>query len=213
MSISPVMRRSLGATWDGQAPASSPSGAIRNLWKFQRGVPASPKTVGDPAVERMGLGADDPAFLRQRKVDSVIGFAELLDLGRRSRLLLAEIVGRHAEHHEAAVAVVLPQRFETAVLRRIPAERRGVDDQHRPAPPGVERQLFAVDRNKFELVGIIGGGHRQPSVRQGFGLRGQHSASCAAGKPPHFALRRLGRSRRLSPVSARAARRCFWCFF
>ena len=78
---------------------------------------------GDPAVERMGLGADNPAFLRQREVDGVIGLAELLDLGRRSRLLLAEIIGRHAEHDEPPVAVALPQRLETAVLRRVSAER------------------------------------------------------------------------------------------
>ena len=43
LSISPVMRRSVGPTEDGQAPMSSPSGPIRYLWKFHRGVPASPR--------------------------------------------------------------------------------------------------------------------------------------------------------------------------
>ena len=103
-----MIRGSVGATCAGQAPASSPSGRDQEFVKVPARRSGLAQGVGDPAVERMGLGADNPAFLRQRKVDGIIGFAELLDLGRRSRLLLAEIIGRHAEHDEAAVAVALP---------------------------------------------------------------------------------------------------------
>src|SRR5207249_1874917 len=68
--------------------------------------------AGGPAIERVGVGADDAVFLGQREIDLVIRLAELLDVGRRPRLLLAEIVGRHAEHDEALGAIAAPQRFE-----------------------------------------------------------------------------------------------------
>ncbi len=44
-SISAVIAASPGRTCAGQAPASWPSGPIRYLWKFQRGVPASPRVA------------------------------------------------------------------------------------------------------------------------------------------------------------------------
>ena len=112
------------------------------------------KLDGDPAVERMGAAADDPVFLGQREIDLVVGLAELFDLGSRTRLLLAEIVGRHAEHNKAARLIPPPQGFEVAVLRRVATERSRVDDKHRPAAPFRQGQLVAVDRDKLELVGV-----------------------------------------------------------
>ena len=111
---------------------------------------------GDPAVERVGGGADDPDLLGQREVDLVVGLAELFYLGGAAGLLLAEIVRGHAEHDEAAVAVALPQRLEIAVLRRVAAKRGDVDHQHRTAAPFGQRQLVAVERDEFELIGVAG---------------------------------------------------------
>src|SRR6266849_1529403 len=93
------------------------------------------KRLCDPTIEWVHLGADDAALFGKREVDRVICRAELFDLGRRSRLLLPEIVRWHPEHNETAIAEALPQRFEIAVLRGIAAERSGVDDEHRPTAP------------------------------------------------------------------------------
>src|SRR3546814_8687862 len=53
------------------------------------------------------------------------------DLGLRARLLRAEIVRRHAQHHQPAVAVTPPQRLQLGILRGEAAFRGGVDDHPR----------------------------------------------------------------------------------
>src|SRR5205814_8407705 len=102
----------------------------------------------------MGGAADDPIFLGQRKIDLVVGLTELFDLRRRTRILLAEIVGRHTEHNKAARLIPPPQGFEVAALRRGATERSRVDDKHRPAAPFRQWQLVAVARDKLKLVGV-----------------------------------------------------------
>ena len=123
-------------------------------------VPARQRALAqgraDPAVERMRRGADHPDLLGQREINLVVGLAERLDLRGAARLLLAEIVARHAEHDEPPVAVLPPQRFEVAVLRGVAAEGGGVDDQHRAAAPLGERHPLAAQRDELELVGIAG---------------------------------------------------------
>src|SRR6202040_1064888 len=78
---------------------------------------------GNPAKEGMRLGPDHLLLFREREVDGIVAFTEFLDLRRRARLLLAEIVGRHADDDDPAVAVALPQRLEILVLRGEAAER------------------------------------------------------------------------------------------
>src|SRR4029077_19959622 len=99
----------------------------------------------DPAVERVCLAANDPALFGQRKVDGVIRRAEPLDLGGRTRLLPAEIVGRHTEHDETTIAIALPHGFEIAVLWGVPAKGGGIDHEHRPPAPRIDWQGFAID--------------------------------------------------------------------
>ena len=77
----------------------------------------------------MGLGAVDVDLREQREVDAVIERAEVLDLRFVAGFLVAELVAGEAEHHEAAVGVVLPQLFQPRVLRREPALGGDVDDQ------------------------------------------------------------------------------------
>src|ERR1700730_5206969 len=113
------------------------------------------KRLSDPAIERMGFAADDAGFLGKREVDRITRGAEALNLGRRSRLLRPEIVRRHAEHDEPAIAVALPQLLEIAILRRIPAMGGGVDPKPRPTAPSRHRQPVAVDRVELEPIGIL----------------------------------------------------------
>src|SRR5260221_8263315 len=56
-SISSATARSVGRTEEGQAPSSMPSGPIRDLWKFQSGVPASPSSA---EIQRKKGGACGP---------------------------------------------------------------------------------------------------------------------------------------------------------
>src|SRR5260221_1253898 len=123
--------------------------------------------LGDPAEERMRGGADDVLLVGERKIDRVVALAELLDLVGRARLLLAEIVRRHTDDDEAAIAVLTPERLEILILRGVAAERGGVDDENRVPAILRQRQLFAVDRGEFEIVTlhattlrVTGGGHR-----------------------------------------------------
>src|SRR5204863_7470548 len=118
------------------------------------------EVLSDPAVERVGLAADQPVLFGQREVHREIRGAELLDLAGRARLLPAEVVGRNAEHDEPTIAIALPQRFEIAVLWGVPAKGSGIDDEHRAPAPRIERQGLAVDRNELEAIGVIGVSHR-----------------------------------------------------
>ena len=108
--------------------------------------------VGDPAIERVGPGADHALFRGHGEIDGVVRLAEGPYLRFVMRLLAAEIVRRHAEHDQPAVPVTLPQRLQIAVLGGESAERSRVDDQNRP--PGIvgHRQRAAVDGGEVEPV-------------------------------------------------------------
>ena len=133
----------------------------------------------DPAVERVRLAADDPALFGQRKIDGVIRRAELLDFAGRARFLPAKVVGRHAEHDEPAIAIALPQGFKIAVLWGVPAKGSGIDDEHRPSAPRIERQALAVDRNELESVGVIGVTHHDLRRLESLQRCRKHSAVSA----------------------------------
>src|SRR5262249_28316339 len=125
--------------------------------------------LGDPAIEGMSLAADYPVLFGEREIHRITRGAKALDLGSRSRLLLPEIVRRHAEHDEPAVAVAPPQRLEITVLRGVPAIGSGVDHENGSTPPIFHCQPVAVDRRKFESIRILGGSHRRPPAS--FGCR------------------------------------------
>src|SRR5207253_5404041 len=115
----------------------------------------------------------------QRKVDGVIRRAELLDLACRARLLPAKVVGRNTEHDESTIAIALPQGFEIAVLWSVPAKGSGIDDEHRPPAPRIERQALAVDRNELESVGVIGVTHHDLRRLESLQRCRKHSAVSA----------------------------------
>lgn len=114
--------------------------------------------LGDPAVERVGFRPGHRVFRGHREVDPEIHLAELPDLLGAARLLPAEIVRRHAQHDEAAVAVLVPQRLQPLILRRETAARGGVHHQHRTAAILVERQRPALDGLEAEIEAISGRG-------------------------------------------------------
>ena len=121
-----------------------------------------PEFVGNPAIQRVGVGADDPLLGGHREIHAVIGFAKRLDRRLVVRLLAAEVVRRHAEHDQSALAVAFPERLQFLVLRRETAERRRVHEQQRPAGVVGERQRRSVDPAEIELVRRTGvPGHRQ----------------------------------------------------
>ena len=67
--------------------------------------------------ERMLLRAvRDADFGEQREGHLVVRGAELLDLGGRARFLRAEVIARETKHDEAARAVFLMERFNSADL-------------------------------------------------------------------------------------------------
>src|SRR5438132_4137777 len=86
----------------------------------------------------------------ERKFHRVLAIAEFLDLLRAARLLLAEVVRREAEHHEAARLVLLRERLQALVLRRIPALARGVHDEDHLA--GIRAEVLRIAREVLHGV-------------------------------------------------------------
>ena len=93
------------------------------------GVALGVGRLGQLLVEGMALLAVDIDLLGDGEGDAVGGRAEGGDLVRRPRLLAAELVARHAEDGEAAVAVLLLQVLEAGVLGGQAAGRGNVDDK------------------------------------------------------------------------------------
>ncbi|MNN41659.1 hypothetical protein D3C81_1557910 [compost metagenome] len=77
----------------------------------------------------MGAVAIDFDLAKQRKADTEVGFTELGDFPGIARLLLAELVARKAQHHQAALAVTLPKLLKPLVLRGKTALTGGIDHQ------------------------------------------------------------------------------------
>src|SRR5690606_33663729 len=113
--------------------------------------------VLQPLPQRVGGGAVDLDLGEHREADVVGQRAEIADLVRIARLLVAELVAGKAEHHQALVAVVAPELLQPGVLRGETALAGDVDDQQDLAAPVRKRLLAAVQGGGVEIVG--GGGH------------------------------------------------------
>ena len=94
----------------------------------------------------------------QREGHPVVELAEAGDLARRARLLAAEIIGRHADDHQALVPVGLPQCLEPLILRGVAAFGRRVDHQHELPLELRQRHGHAVDACEREIMGSDGHG-------------------------------------------------------
>src|SRR5262245_60464941 len=89
------------------------------------------EALAHPFVERMRVAALHACLLRHRESDLVGDSAEGGDLQLLRGLLPEELIARHAKHGEAAILVVGVKFLETSVLRREPAFRSDVHDEHR----------------------------------------------------------------------------------
>src|SRR3546814_4501294 len=74
-------------------------------------------------------------------------------LALAARFLAAEIIRRHAQHHEAPVAIGVPDLLQVGVLRGEAALRGGIDQQHGLAAELRHRQRFAVNAGEAEVMG------------------------------------------------------------
>ena len=136
---------SCGSISGPKRPTTAPSRPTRNFSKFHAtsvspaGRRAANLAVGleqgfrpglrQRPVERIRIAALDRDLGEDREVHTIGQPAEILDLGIRARLLPGEIVGREAEHDQAAIAIVAVERLEPVILRRQPAFGRDIDDQ------------------------------------------------------------------------------------
>ncbi|MNY22878.1 hypothetical protein D3C86_1565190 [compost metagenome] len=80
--------------------------------------------------QRVSARSVDFDLFEQRETDAVVQLAELADRPFVARLLLAKLVARKAQHHQALILVGLPQFFEAFVLRGETAFAGGVDHQN-----------------------------------------------------------------------------------
>src|SRR5262245_3739752 len=127
--------------------------------KRRRYVPVTPDQVlvevparqleraleGRPFVERGGVAAPHLRLGGERKRGAEMLVRRPGDLVGAARLLPAEIVRRHADDQEAAVAKARPQFLQSGILRREPTARGGVDDQDRLAGVLDQADLAAVE--------------------------------------------------------------------
>jgi hypothetical protein len=120
-----------------------------------RALPSRPR-FSRPGPQRVGALAVDLDLLRQREADRIVQRTELADLRGITGLLRAELVAREADHHQAALAVVLPQLFQPGVLRGEATAAGDVHQQQRVALVPGQRLRLAVEVTEAE---IVGGGH------------------------------------------------------
>src|SRR5215468_2157347 len=106
-----------------------------------------------PFVERVRVGAPHLRLGGERKRGAEMLVRRPGDLIGAARLLPAEIVRRHADDQEAAVAKARPQFLQSGILRREPTARGGVDDQDRLAGVLDQADLAAVEPGEGERVG------------------------------------------------------------
>ena len=133
----------------------------------------------------------------------------LISVGR-SRLLPAEIVGRHAEHDEAAIAIALPQASRSLYCGVYPQNEAVLTTSTGRPAPRIERQSLAVDRNKLETG-------RHPRCRSSATSGGSEVAAtpnsiarlslCAAAG---FRVARLQSFPETDGAGVRNSARCFW---
>ena len=113
-----------------------------------------------PSVERMRGRALDLGLGGEGKAHAIFAMSGLVDLGGAAGFLPAEVVRRHADDQETAVAVARPQLLQAAELRSVAALRGGVDDQDRLAGVCGERQVFAVETGEESPPSADGGQSR-----------------------------------------------------
>src|ERR1700692_1075061 len=105
-----------------------------------------------PFKKRMRLRPLHMHLAHHREIHAVIQRAELRDLVILPRSLGAEIVRRHANHHQPGLPVGLPYSLQRLILRRKSAFAGGVDHHQRPPSQIAQRVGLPLDRLKRKIV-------------------------------------------------------------
>src|SRR5215510_13389860 len=87
------------------------------------------------------------------ELDAVVLLTELRDFAVRSRLLLAEIIGRKAKDPEALHGVLFVQILESCVLWRVTAFTGDIYHQHHLSLVAGQINRFAVNTVHGEIQG------------------------------------------------------------
>ena len=104
------------------------------------------------AIQRMGIGAVDLDFFKQRKADVEIRFTKLRDVCAASWFLLAKLITGEGQHRKPARPVLLVQVFQVTVLRREAAAAGRVDDQQHLAVVVAQWHRAAIEHFCTEIV-------------------------------------------------------------
>src|SRR5690606_8486943 len=83
-------------------------------------------------------------------------FRSCNDLRTTARFLLAELVARKAEHHQATLTIALPEFFQPFVLRRKTALARRIDHQQNLGIVIGKRFALALDGDAGDSEKWIG---------------------------------------------------------
>jgi hypothetical protein len=105
-----------------------------------------------PREQRRCMRAVHVHLREHRKRHVVLARAEVANLVVRSRLLVPELIARKPEHHEAGGVMLPVKRLEAAVLRRVSALARHIDDEQHLASIAIEAHGGAVDGLHIEVV-------------------------------------------------------------
>ena len=109
----------------------------------------------------MGVRARDTQLFRHREADAEGALAECGDRGVIARLLPAEIVAGHADHHKALISPFLPKPLQGGILRREPAFGCGIDDDDRPPGKLLQGKFAAAEifdaesGESFHYLGLV----------------------------------------------------------
>ena len=93
---------------------------------------------GGPLVERMSFGPNDGCPLTEREGYPIISLTMVDQRFALTRLLAAEVIGRHANDDEAIILAILPHLLKVLKLMSEAAGCRRVDDNDCLAPVLIE---------------------------------------------------------------------------
>jgi len=124
-------------------------------------------------VYRMCIGAEHADLGEHRELDAVVRLAESSDLAVVAGFLLAEVVGRKAEHVELVFAVALVEGLQAGVLRGVAALTGRVDDEEHLAAVVRERFLRTCEASSAEVEQFFRGLLCDCTVGRELGADGQ----------------------------------------
>src|SRR5712692_10206305 len=109
----------------------------------------------------------DVQLCEERKGDSVVEAAKLLDLLGRARLLVEELVAGEAEHCESAIRVAILERLQAGILRREAAAGGDVDGQDDLSRVHLQALGLAIQAGKLQVMDRLHAGLGHTEINSG----------------------------------------------